>query len=66
MRCKTIIILRWRLSGRIESFSNLGKLYDKYENDELGVSRSTLDRKNLFDGYKNDTVEINKSYLNKI
>lgn len=63
MRSKTIIILRWKLSGRVEPFTNLGKLFDRYKNDELGVSRSTLDRKNLFDGYQNETIEISKSYI---
>lgn len=63
MRSQTVIILRWKISGRVEPFTNLGKLYDKYRNGELGVSRATLDRKNLFDGYQNDTIEIMKSYI---
>jgi hypothetical protein len=38
----------------------LGKLYSTYSTNTLGVSRGTLDRKNLFEGYQNDAVEIYK------
>lgn len=61
MRSQTVICVRWKLSGRIEHFINLGKLYAYYHNDELCVSRATLDRKNLFEGYENEVVEIIKS-----
>lgn len=47
----------------MEVFANLGKLYSSYSSASLGVSRFTLDRKNLFEGYQNDTVEIIKNYL---
>lgn len=60
MRSNTVICLRWIHSNRIEIFVNLGKLYNRYSIDQLNVSRSTLDRKNLYDGYSNDTVEIYK------
>ena len=63
MRSKTVILLRWKITGRVEHFTNLGKLYSQYKNDELGVARYTLDRKNLYEGYHNDTVEIYKSYI---
>ena len=63
MRLKTIIYVRWKLSGRIEHFVNLGKLFDRHANEELGVSRYTLNKKNLFDGYQNDTIELRKFYL---
>jgi archaellum component FlaF (FlaF/FlaG flagellin family) len=63
MRSQTVICVRWKLTGRIEIFVNLGKLYSYYKNDELSVSRATLDRKNLYEGYENDTVEILKSYV---
>jgi hypothetical protein len=63
MRSQTAICIRWKLTGRIEIFVNLGKLYSYYSNEQLGVSRATLDRKNLFDGYQNDTVEIVKNYV---
>ncbi len=63
MRSQTIIILRWKLTGKIELFVNLGKLYFTYDSSQLGVSRWTLDRKNLFEGYQNDAVEIIKSYV---
>lgn len=63
MRSQTIIYIRWKLTGRIEHFVNLGKLFSYYRNNELGVSRSTLDRKNLFDGYDNEIIEILKTYV---
>lgn len=64
MRSSTLICIRWRLTGRIEIFNNLGKLYSSYSDSILGVSRYTLDRKNLFEGYQNDVVEIYKMRLN--
>jgi hypothetical protein len=60
MRSQTIISLTWRISGRTEVFVNLGKLFSKYDSDSLGVSRYTLDRKNLFEGYQNDTIQLVK------
>jgi len=63
MRSQTALCIRWKLTGRIEIFVNLGKLYSHYNGEQLGVSRSTLDRKNLFEGYQNDTVEIIKNYV---
>lgn len=60
MRSSTLICIRWKLTGRIEIYNNLGKLYSTYSTNNLGVSRGTLDRKNLFEGYQNDTVEIYK------
>jgi len=63
MRSQTVIIVNWKLTERIEAFVNLGKLYARYSNVELGVSRWTLDRKDLFEGYENDTVLILKTYV---
>ena len=63
MRSSTIICIRWKLTGRIELFNNLGKLYSSYSDSILGVSRYTLDRKDLFEGYQNDVVEIYKKRL---
>lgn len=63
MRSQTAICIRWKLTGRIEVFVNLGKVYSNYSNEQLGVSRATLDRKNLFEGYQNEAVEIFKSYV---
>lgn len=60
MRSKTAICVRWKLTGRIEIFVNLGKLFTQYSGTTLGVSRTTLDRRNLFEGYQNDIVEIVK------
>ncbi len=64
MRSSTIICIRWKLTGRIEIFNNLGKLYSSYSDGVLGVSRYTLDRKDLFEGYQNDVVEIYKMRVN--
>lgn len=63
MRSQTVIYIRWKLTDRIEHFVNLGKLFYYYSSDQLGVSRSTLDRKDLFDGYENDAVKIIKTYV---
>lgn len=63
MRSSTLICIRWKLTGRIEIFNNLGKLYSAYSGNTLGVSRGTLDRKDLFDGYHNNTIEIYKISL---
>jgi hypothetical protein len=63
MRSQTVICIRWKLSGRIEIFVNLGKVFSNYSTIELGVSRGTLDRRNLFEGYENEMIEMNKSYV---
>lgn len=60
MRNKTIVYLKWRVTGRFELFTNLGKLYARYSEENLGVSRHTLNKKDLYKGYQNDTVEIVK------
>jgi len=64
MRSSTLICVRWKLTGRIEIYNNLGKLYSTYSTINLGVSRGSLDRKNLFEGYQNETVEIYKMRIN--
>lgn len=64
MRSSTLICIRWKLTGRIEIFNNLGKLYSSYSDGVLGVSRYTLDRKDLFEGYQNDVIEIYKMRVN--
>jgi hypothetical protein len=63
VRSSTVIYLRWKITGRVEAFINLGKLYTSYSSNDLGVSRWTLDRKDLFDGWENDFIEIKKVYL---
>ncbi len=63
MRSNTIICVVWKLTGRIEHFVNLGKLYSYYGNDELGISRSSLNKKDLFDGYDTETIKILKCYV---
>ena len=63
MRGNTVICVRWKISGRIEHFVNLGKLFTYYTNYELAVNRSKLNRTDLFSGYENDTIELFKSYI---
>ena len=63
MRSQTIIYIRWKLTNRVEVFVNLGKIFSRYSDDELGITRWGLDRKNLFDGYENSSVEIKKLYI---
>ena len=63
MRSQTIICVRWKLTGRIEHFVNLGKLYKYHTEEELGVSRHTLNKKDLFEGYQNGNIEVLKTYV---
>lgn len=60
MRSTTVIYLKWKLTGRIEIFSNLGKVYDRYDVSDLGVSRHTLNRKDLYNGWESELIEIKK------
>lgn len=60
MRYRTVIYVRWKLTGRFEIFINLGKLYSVHSEESLGVSRHTLNKKELFDGYHNETIEVFK------
>jgi len=64
IRSETVICVRWKLTNRIEIFSNLGKLYWRYNDDQLGVSRWTLNKKNLYDGFESEVVQIVKSKIN--
>lgn len=60
MKNATIICMRWKYTGRIEAFTNLGKLYKKYDEDILGVSVHTLRKKKLYSGWENDMIEVYK------
>lgn len=60
IRTTTVIGLRWKADNLIEVFVNLGKLFAKYDAEKLGVSRFTLDRKNLYEGYENDVIVLRK------
>jgi len=60
MRCRTVIYVRWKITGRFEIFVNLGKLYSSYDESLLGVSRNTLNKRDLYSGYSNDIIEIFK------
>lgn len=57
---RTALYVKWKATGRIELFVNLGKLYSRYTQEQLGVSRSTLAKKDLYDGYINVYVDIFK------
>jgi hypothetical protein len=60
IRTTTVIILRWKADDLIEVFVNLGKLFAKYDAENLGVSRFTLDRKDLKEGYENGVIALKK------
>jgi hypothetical protein len=60
IRTTTVISLRWKADNSIEVFVNLGKLFSKYDGEKLGVSRFTLDRKDLKEGYENDVIALRK------
>jgi len=60
IRTTTVISLRWKVDNSIEVFVNLGKLFAKYDAEKIGVSRFTLDRKDLKEGYENDIVALRK------
>jgi len=60
MRNKNLIGVYWKITGRIEVFSNLGKLYSTYDGSILGISKWTLHRKDLIEGWENDIVKIQK------
>lgn len=60
IRTTTVIALRWKVDNSIEVFVNLGKLFAKYDGENLGVSRFTLDKKNLKEGYENDVIALRK------
>jgi hypothetical protein len=57
---RTVIYVRWILTGRVEIFANLGKLYSAYDESQVGISRHTLTKKNIYSGYVNEVVEIFK------
>lgn len=57
---RTALYIRWKVTGRMELFVNLGKLYLKYDQEQLGVSRNTLLKKDLYSGYSNEYVDIYK------
>jgi hypothetical protein len=60
---KTVIYIKWKITDRIEIFVNLGKLFKRYSSTDLGVSRWTLDRKDLYKGWQSDMIEIKKFKL---
>lgn len=60
IRTTTVISLRWKVDNSIEVFVNLGKLFAKYDAEKIGVSRFTLDRKDLKEGYENEIVALRK------
>jgi hypothetical protein len=65
MTNKTIICLIWKLSGRVEIYTTLSKLYDYYNKETIGASIHTLNRKDLSEGWENDTLKVLKLAVNK-
>lgn len=57
---RTALYIRWKATGRMELFVNLGKLYSQYDQNQLGVSRNTLSKKDLYSGYSNEYVDVFK------
>lgn len=60
MRNRILICVYWKITGRLEVYTTMTKLYEKHEDTILGVSKWTLYRKNLFEGWENDVVKIQK------
>jgi hypothetical protein len=60
---KTALYIKWKVTGRIELFVNLGKLYSVYNSEDLGVSRNTLSKKDLYSGYSNEYIEMYKMVI---
>lgn len=63
MRGKTMLVVRWKITGRIMVFTNLGKLYSEFSSGILGIGRSSLHKKDLFEGYQNEIIEVYKFYI---
>ena len=57
-------MVKWKLTGRIEVFRNLQKLYSTYSDSILGLSIHTLYRKNIKEGYANDRIAVIKKPVN--
>jgi hypothetical protein len=64
MTSKHVIFLRWKLTGRIECFTTLSKVFDIYDSDILGISIHSLYKKKLLDGWSNDYIEVVKVKVN--
>lgn len=60
MYSNTVILVRWKLTGRLECYVNLGKLFRHYVDGELGIKRNSLYKKDMYKGYQNKIVEIIK------
>jgi hypothetical protein len=63
MASSTVIYVRWKVTGRIEIFTNLGRLFYVYNPEQLGVSRHTLNKRDLTSGYSNEYLEMFKLSL---
>ena len=62
---KSIIHLKWKLSGRIDIFTTLSGLFKTYNADLIGISIHSLYRVDLYKGWENDTVIIRKIDVTK-
>lgn len=58
---KTVIIVEWRITKRIEVYKDLASLYKTHNKEILGVKRAKLYYSDLKDyGYENEIVNIKK------
>lgn len=63
IRVSSVIVLRWLNDNRTEIFKNLSQLYQKYTQEQLGVSRRVLYEKDLTDEHLTSLVGIRKSTI---
>lgn len=63
IRVSSVIVLRWLNDNSTEVFKNLSQLYQKYNQEQLGVSRRVLYEKDLTAEYTTSTVGIKKSSI---
>jgi len=62
IRVSSVIILRWLTSNEIEVFQDVAKLYNKYNSEQLGITRRTLYQRDIdTDEYLTNTVGIRRS-----
>ena len=63
IRVSSVIVLRWLNDNSTEIFKNLSQLYQKYNKEQLGVSRRVLYEKDLTAEYTTPLIAIKKSTI---
>ena len=58
MRSSTLICIRWKLTGRIEIFNNLGKLYSEYSTNTPVKCKHTYHKGKSWLVYSTDDTNI--------